>query len=63
MDRCEFYRKLSETSSTYSWEVSSSQSLTTTGKRGRTSHYKSIQSWQQSSSSRENPVSIGDLKA
>ena len=36
MDRCEFYRKLSETSSTYSWEVSPSQSLTTTGKRGKT---------------------------
>ena len=36
MNRCEFYRKLSETSSTYSWEVSSSQSLTTTGKRGKT---------------------------
>ena len=35
MERSEFYNQLSETSSSYSWEVSSSQSLTATGARGK----------------------------
>ena len=35
MEISEFYTKLSQTSSTYDWEVSSSQKLTATGKRGK----------------------------
>ena len=35
MDSKEFYSKLSQTSSTYSWEVTTSQSVATTGKRGK----------------------------
>ena len=35
MEISEFYQKLSQTSSTYKWEVSSSQKLTATRKRGK----------------------------
>jgi hypothetical protein len=35
MISCEFYSKLSQTSSTYNWEVGTSQNVTATGKRGR----------------------------
>ena len=35
MDTQDFYQKLSQTSSTYNWEVSSSQSVTAQGKRGK----------------------------
>ena len=35
MNTCEFYTRLAQTSSTYSWEVSSSQTVTATGKRGK----------------------------
>ena len=35
MEICEFYSKLSQTSSTYGWEVSPSQSVTATGRRGK----------------------------
>ena len=35
MRNVEFYSKLSQTSSTYSWEVSPSQAVTATGRRGK----------------------------
>ena len=35
MEICEFYSKLAQTSSTYGWEVSTSQSVTATGRRGK----------------------------
>ena len=35
MGICEFYAKLAQTTSTYKWEVNTSKSVTTKGKRGK----------------------------